>query len=270
MFMRVIAALALGGLALGQQATAAGSLSGKVTDKDGGVIPGATVSVIAGGQERKAITNPEGLYRIEGLPPGRLSVKAVLAGFQVRRDDIEVLSGREATWNLKLTVYTGGFSREPPSGPDPTDSVLTRGIYDAVLRYAFKGSIPKTFRVASVSLVPPDIDDRDWPKELAAVPAQVRAATRTVDAQRPVTLRLESLPSGGRLIDAFKVSAFDSQMIPYSFFSRVFPTDDRLGALVVFRHTCGSLCGEGSYVWLRRVSTVDTWVIQTIHVFWMS
>lgn len=174
------------------------------------------------------------------------------------------------TWDAKLNVSTGGLSRDPPSGPDPTDSNLTRGVYEAVLRYAFKGSLPQSFRVASVSLVPLDIDDRDWPKELAAVPAQVRAATRTVDAQTPVTLRLESLPSGGRLIDAFKVSAFASEMIPYSFFSRVFPTDDRLGALVVFRHTCGSLCGEGSYIWLRRVSTVDSWVIHAVYGLWMS
>jgi hypothetical protein len=197
MFIRMIATAALAGLAL-VQSVATGSLSGKVVDVAGGVIPGAAVTVITGGEERKAITNSEGLYRIEGLPPGKLSVKAVLTGFQVRRADIEIVSGRDATWDVRLGPYFGQ-SNEPPSGPDSTDGDLSRGVYEALLRYAFRGSVPRSFLVTRVSLVPPDKDDRDWPKELAAVPASVRAATRTVDAQRPVTLRPESLPPGGRL-----------------------------------------------------------------------
>ena len=215
------------------------------------------------------ITNSEGVFRIEGLPPGKHSAKAVLAGFLIRRADIEIVSARDATWNVRLgTVF--GRSNDTPSGPDPTDSNLSRGIYEALLRYAFKGSLPRSFRVSNVSLVPPDFDDRDWPERLGAVPAPVRVATRTREAQTPVTLRPESLPPGGRLIDGFNINVFDSQTIPYSSFSRVFPSADGLGALVVFEHVCGSLCANGSLVWLRRVSTVDTWVIQAMHGLWMS
>jgi len=268
MSIRMIAAVAFAGLMLGQS-VATGSVSGKVADKDGGVIPGATITVTVGGEERKAVTNSEGVYRIEGLSPGKHSAKASLVGFLSRWADVEVVAGHEATWDVRLGPAFG-HSQEPPSGPDPTDSNLSRGVYEALLRYAFKGSLPQSFRVASVSLVPPDYDDREWPRELGAVPAPVRAATRSRDAQRPVTLRPEALPSGGRLIDEFKINAFDSQMIPYNSFSRVFPTADQLGALVVLEHVCGSLCAQGSLVWLRRVSTVDSWVIQAVHELWMS
>ena len=267
-FIRVIATVAFAGLALGQ-AAATGSVSGTVKDPYSGVIPGATVTLTVGGAERKAITNSEGVYRLEGLPPGKYSVKVGLAGFLSRWTDIEITAGRDVTWDVRLGLGSGR-SQEPPSGPDPTDSELSRGVYEALLRYAFKGSLPQAFRVTSVSLVPPDIDDREWPAALGAVPPSVRAATRTRDAQRPVTLRTESLPSGGLLLDTFNINVFDSKAIPYSSFSRVFPTADQLGALVVFEHVCGSLCANGSYIWLRRVSTVNTWVIQAVHGLWVS
>ena len=79
MLIRVIAAAAFVGLAIGQSA-ATGSVSGTVTDPAGGVIPGATVTLTVGDQERKAITNAEGLYRIQGLPAGKHSLKVALPG----------------------------------------------------------------------------------------------------------------------------------------------------------------------------------------------
>lgn len=62
-------------------AAAASSLAVTVRDT-GGVIPGATVIVReAGGTTRAAVSNATGEASFEGLPPGRYSVTASLAGF---------------------------------------------------------------------------------------------------------------------------------------------------------------------------------------------
>ena len=64
------------------QATA--SISGRVVDQEGAVLPGVTVSVTntATGAARDTITNGEGLYSIPALNPGSYTVTASLPGFK--------------------------------------------------------------------------------------------------------------------------------------------------------------------------------------------
>jgi outer membrane receptor protein involved in Fe transport len=71
------------GFANAQSATA--TLSGTVTDQNGAVVPGATVTVLnpATSLERQATTNGEGDFVIPLLPPGRYTVRAEHEGFAI-------------------------------------------------------------------------------------------------------------------------------------------------------------------------------------------
>src|SRR5262245_48512848 len=61
----------------------AGDLQGKITDRTGGVLPGATVLLtnIANGEERTAIADANGQYRIETIRVGTYRLAARFPGF---------------------------------------------------------------------------------------------------------------------------------------------------------------------------------------------
>src|ERR1700749_2803823 len=69
-----------------------GNIVGTVTDEQGAAVPGATITVtnVATGAERTAMTNEEGLYRIAGLPVGNYSVKIDKSGFGAVTDSVGV------------------------------------------------------------------------------------------------------------------------------------------------------------------------------------
>jgi hypothetical protein len=84
------------------------TLSGKVTDQTGAVIPGATV-VVAGadGKQTTAITNQEGAFEIRALPPGSYSVRAGAKGFAVySKNGVTLSAGQTQTLNLSLDIQT--------------------------------------------------------------------------------------------------------------------------------------------------------------------
>jgi outer membrane receptor protein involved in Fe transport len=87
------------------QATA--SISGRVVDQDGGVLPGTAITVTntATGAVRDTVTNEEGLYSVPALNPGIYDVRAELAGFAPQvREKVEVLTGANMAVELKLGV----------------------------------------------------------------------------------------------------------------------------------------------------------------------
>src|SRR5919206_3570962 len=75
--------LALAAFAASAQQQPAGSLRGTITDEFGGIVVGATVTLVPeqGGAERTATTNEEGVYLFGGVAPGRYTVRATAAGF---------------------------------------------------------------------------------------------------------------------------------------------------------------------------------------------
>src|SRR5437879_5121092 len=71
------------GTAFAQRSTT-GTVTGKIVDSSGGVLPGVTVSLKspeALGQFT-GVTDAEGLYRVTNLPPATYDVRAELSGFQ--------------------------------------------------------------------------------------------------------------------------------------------------------------------------------------------
>jgi hypothetical protein len=102
---RLLLILALcGGVALGQQG--AGSLKGQVSDEFGGVIVGATVvAVNRNGVEKTVNTNGEGNFVLNGLAPGKYTIKVTATGFaNYENADVEAIAGRSQQLNVTLKV----------------------------------------------------------------------------------------------------------------------------------------------------------------------
>lgn len=72
-------------------AAAQGRIHGCVTDAQGSSIPGARIVAAGEATTRKAVTDPEGCYRVDGVPPGTYSVTATIPGFiQGSRERVEI------------------------------------------------------------------------------------------------------------------------------------------------------------------------------------
>ena len=75
-----------------------GAIAGTITDTQGGVLPGVTLTVTNTdtGVARTAVTEADGRYRFAGLQPGRYALKAELQGFgSVEVKDIALTIGLE-------------------------------------------------------------------------------------------------------------------------------------------------------------------------------
>src|SRR6187402_1527085 len=92
--------LLVGTSAFAQQQT--GEIFGRVADKSGAVLPGATVTVAGPAliQPRVSTTSETGTYRVPELPIGSYSVTFELAGFRTMvQQDIRITVGFRAQVN---------------------------------------------------------------------------------------------------------------------------------------------------------------------------
>lgn len=88
----VIAALCLSSTTISAQ-TVTGTINGSVTDRSGGALPGATITIrnVDTGLERIVVADSKGFYNAPFLPVGRYRVTAELAGFgNMRRENVGV------------------------------------------------------------------------------------------------------------------------------------------------------------------------------------
>src|SRR6266568_2662515 len=83
-----------------------GSIRGQIADEFGGVIVGATVTAVdAKGAEKTARTNGDGAFAINGLAPGKYTVRAATEGFATYENaDVNIETGRNAPLNITLKV----------------------------------------------------------------------------------------------------------------------------------------------------------------------
>jgi hypothetical protein len=65
------------------QGEASAVVTGVITDAQGGVLPGVTITLrnVESGTVRTVVTETDGQYRLAGLQPGRYSLRAELSGF---------------------------------------------------------------------------------------------------------------------------------------------------------------------------------------------
>lgn len=107
LFALLVAWVVCAGYAGAQSQT--GTVTGKVTDEQGGVLPGVTVTLIGKTGAVTQVTDAKGEYRFLGVNPGTVSVKAELQGFRPRQqDNIDVSLAKTAIVNLAMTV--GGLT----------------------------------------------------------------------------------------------------------------------------------------------------------------
>ncbi|MEP7341899.1 MAG: carboxypeptidase regulatory-like domain-containing protein [Acidobacteriota bacterium] len=109
---------------------ASGAITGAVTDPNGEVIPGATVTVknTATGAGRTLTTRTEGNYAVENLPPGEYEVKVESKGFTSQLKVLTVAVGNTTTGNFSLSIGSASQTVEVVGGGSPllntTDSSL--------------------------------------------------------------------------------------------------------------------------------------------------
>ncbi len=95
----------LTGAIFAQQPTA--TLTGVVSDPNGAVIPGATVTATnkATNSARTVTTNKEGVYVIANLPVGTYGIKFNAQSFQdFSFENVELKVGQTVNWNAQLSV----------------------------------------------------------------------------------------------------------------------------------------------------------------------
>jgi hypothetical protein len=99
-FLLAFAAVA----AFGQAET--GQLKGKVTDPNGAVVPGATVTVKAvnTGSERTAVADNDGVYNVASLQPGLYDVTVKGGSFAASTQRVEITTGARVSLDTQLGI----------------------------------------------------------------------------------------------------------------------------------------------------------------------
>lgn len=116
-------------VASGAFAQATGSVSGQVVDSLGAIVVGATVTAVdAGGKQKVNVTNARGEFAINGLAPGKYTVKAIAPKFALYENTEVIISAGEKN-ELTVVLTVGGVvenvdvSTSTGVSTDPNDNV---------------------------------------------------------------------------------------------------------------------------------------------------
>ena len=114
-------------LSISSFAQSTGSIAGTVTDVNGGVVQGATVTAVGGdGKEKTATSNKTGEFTVTGLPAGNYILRVIAPNFALfENPEVAVAAGKKAELNVTLTVQAVAANVEvgnpdQVSADDPT------------------------------------------------------------------------------------------------------------------------------------------------------
>ncbi len=99
----------LSAVASSAQTVTTGSIAGTVTDDQGGVLPGATITAVhtPTGTSYEAVTGADGRFSILNVRVGPYTVSVTMAGFKdQRQENVDVALGQERTTDFKLQLAT--------------------------------------------------------------------------------------------------------------------------------------------------------------------
>lgn len=117
--------LAVGTAGVGGQSLT-GTVEGRVTDEQGGVLPGVTVTLVGRQGTQTAVTDGRGEYHFVGLNPGTYAVRAELEGFAPRGvDGLDLGIGRTLSVPLSLKVSGVAESIEVTANASTVDTTTT-------------------------------------------------------------------------------------------------------------------------------------------------
>jgi hypothetical protein len=89
--------------------TLTGTVMGKVTDQQGGVLPGVTMTLTGPRGAVTAVTDAEGMFRFVAVQPATYGLKAELSGF-LAQERSEVIVGMGKTVALDFALKVGGIT----------------------------------------------------------------------------------------------------------------------------------------------------------------
>jgi hypothetical protein len=109
--LALLVAIAFAGNAFAQGggASSTGTIQGRVTDAQGAVLPGVTVTATSPSAlgAQTAVTSETGNYRFPAVPPGQYELTFELAGFNsMKRSGIAISLGFTANVNVELALAT--------------------------------------------------------------------------------------------------------------------------------------------------------------------
>src|SRR6266498_302078 len=91
------------------------TLTGRVTDPSGAVVPGVSITVVQNGTnfEFSALTNAEGIYRVQSLQPGAYRITFEISGFKrVVHEGVELRVGDTVPVDIVLQIGAASDSIE--------------------------------------------------------------------------------------------------------------------------------------------------------------
>ena len=143
-----VAALLVCTPAVFAQATGTSTVRGTVTDSSGGVLPGATVTVLNSGTKSvvTAVTDDRGVYQFLRLVPGTYRVRAQLAGFgTVTQPNIVVNADRKRLLQV-MTNLLSNAAKFSPEGEAVDVTTEDRGNLVRIAVHDRGSGIPENFR----------------------------------------------------------------------------------------------------------------------------
>jgi alpha-beta hydrolase superfamily lysophospholipase len=202
-------------------------------------------------------------------------------------DHADFLRARRAEYESRVLAFLGRVLRSGRgSAQDLTTTAQsdTQAIYSAVIALSFHARPGSRFAVVDRSIAMSAISDRLLQELKAArVPdALIDAVRRGPAADQPLDSSI--LPAGTGLVSKAKADAFVSESAANRrtqvhresgadgvlSLSAVAFSPDRLDAVVRYHAHCGGLCGEGGYVWLRRIEASGRWAVVRAFATWVS
>lgn len=130
-------------LAVSANAQFKAGVQGSVTDPNGAVVPGATVTLTSDetGRTLQATTSGEGFYSFRSLAPGRYTITAEKSGAGFKKTSLPgVVVNAEDTQGVNITLQTGGINdtvtvtADNASALQTEDASVTRAISTTEIR----------------------------------------------------------------------------------------------------------------------------------------
>ncbi len=121
---RVLCLLLFTAVSAAAQTVTTGSIAGEVTDAQGGVLPGATVTALhtPTGTSYEAVTGTDGRFSILNVRVGPYTVSVNMSGFKdQKQENVEVQLGQERTVDFKLPLATVTESVDVVAQSSPID-----------------------------------------------------------------------------------------------------------------------------------------------------
>ncbi|MGE0866028.1 MAG: carboxypeptidase-like regulatory domain-containing protein, partial [Vicinamibacterales bacterium] len=109
LFLIYALAVTVPAFAQGGGASSTGTIQGRVTDAQGAVLPGVTVTATSPSMPgvQTAVTSETGNYRFPAIPPGTYTLTFELAGFNsLKREGVEIRLGFTGSVNVELALAT--------------------------------------------------------------------------------------------------------------------------------------------------------------------